>query len=150
MLIERYYTLPLSLCLLIFVLVGRVSYALECQSETYNDISFLESTDTFSPYDKIFLKIFCDEIPTGKQTFYVKWTKDDLGVIRTDKQEVEVVSPDGFMVYFWIKLHKSGVLSSGLTNKDFDDTYYGDWTVDVFVDDLSISVNKFSVKEGSE
>jgi len=148
--IERYYILPLSFCILTFVAVGHASYALECRSDTCNDISFVESTNTFSPYDKIFLKIFCEEIPTGKQTFYVNWTKDDLGVIRTDKQEVEVVSPDGFMVYFWIKLHKSGVLSSGLTNKDFDEKYYGNWTAEAFVNDLSISVNKFSVKEGSE
>ena len=59
-------------------------------------------------------------------------------------------SPNEFMVYFWIKLHKNGVLSRGLTNKDFDDKYYGDWTAEAFVNNELITVTSFSVREGTE
>lgn len=118
----------------------------DCKSNIYNDISFLDPKKTVSPYDKIFVKIDCSQIPVGSYTIQVNWIKNNYGIIRTNRQDFVIDVPSDRMIYFWIKLHKKGMLSSGFSGNDYNEEFYGDWTVETYIDDEAVSSNTFLIQ----
>lgn len=143
---------PVLHYMLVFLIVNiffpHHSNAAECSSQTYNDISFTEFRTDFSPYDRIFIKIDCNDLQQGKHSLLVNWVHQKAGIVRSDKQEFTVkTTGTGHTAYFWFKLTRRGPIKSTLTNQDFYQGHMGDWFAEVVLDNQIAVQSMFTVDE---
>ena len=130
-------------CILFFVVIWQQdSSAAVCQAKMYNDPAFAESRDDFSPYDKIYIIIECDQLEAGYHIMHANWIHQNRGLVRSNRHEFDMEKEGKRGIYFWFKLTKKGPLASAFTNQDFSEKSLGDWLVEVYLDDdLMVSKN---------
>jgi len=120
----------------------------DCTSETYSQTSFEKPQADFSPYDKIFVKIRCDALDIGEHTLSINWIHQEVGIVRTDKQEFSVTAQgEGHTAYFWFKLSRRGPIKSAFTNQDFYPGHLGDWLVEASLGEDIVSSSSFYISK---
>lgn len=137
----------LSSVFIVCFIVLSANYCLcfECKGNTYNDLSLVEPVSTFSPHDKIYLKIACKQLPPGTYIIRANWTHITGGIIRSDGKRFTVTHHEDRMVYFWIKLLKQGMVLRMLNGNDFDGTLSGQWSVLSYMNNDFLFSNNFKM-----
>ena len=83
-------------------------YAAVCEAKMYDDPAFAEQRLDFSPYDKIYIIIECDDILAGSHTMHANWIHKQRGLIRSNKHDFVMEQRGKRGIYFWFKLSKKG------------------------------------------
>lgn len=120
-------------------------YGGECTSALYSGQSFERAIRTFTPYDKIYLRIDCKDLETGNYTMHVNWVHQREGIVRSDSQEFAMEKRENKRVFFWFKLLRRGPLKSALTNQDFYEGHFGDWTAQTFLNNDLVTQAPFTI-----
>jgi len=108
-------------------------HAIQCKGELYDNLAFLEPKESFSIREKVYIKISCDALPEADLNISVSWYNMLGEMFRSDSQDIASQKGDSRMIYFWIKLHRKGKLSSAYTDKLYSDKSYGQWTVKSYI-----------------
>lgn len=137
------FLLVLSVLLLLFPTTYVHGY--ECVAKTYSDSSFLESRNSFTPYNKIFVKIVCKQLLPGSYNVNVNWVRHNHGVIRSDEQLFHIIAQEDRVIYFWIKLFKKGRISSSISGSNYSSQSFGEWNVEAYMNNELITSNKFTI-----
>jgi len=120
----------------------------ECISETYGQASFEKPQAAFSPYERVFVKISCEALDAGDHTLYINWVHQQAGIVLSDKKGFYVQQAGaGHTAYFWFKLTRLGPIKSTLSNRDFYPGHLGEWYVEIFLAEKSVSTSSFSISE---
>ena len=117
----------------------------ECSSGTFAKSSFAEVRSRFLPHDKVYVMIHCLNLVPGEYNMHVNWVHSKQGMVRTDTHQFTVDQKKDQRVYFWFKLSKKGPLMSTFTNQDYHEKHFGDWTVEGYLNDQSVSSNEFTI-----
>lgn len=121
------------------------SNTLQCSTKTYSDSENKKPSEDFEAGDKIYLKIFCNKLQPGQYTAKVYWSKENYGVIRTDKEiftlEIEVDRE----IFFWMKLDRRGFLNRLTSLSDYNPDMLGSWTVESYMDEKLVGKNQFTI-----
>ena len=119
-----------------------------CSGATYSSTAFEEEVSRFSPYDTIYLIVSCSELVPGDHTMHVNWVHSNRGVVRSDKHVFETVTSEKRGIYFWFKLSKKGPMASMLSNQDFHEENFGEWSAETYLDDELVLTRSFSIEDG--
>lgn len=119
--------------------------AVECNAQMYRNAEFTEPQTHFSPYDRIFIVIDCFELPAGEHVMHTNWIHTRRGLIRSNKHPFSQPADGKRSVYFWFKLTRRGPLASALTNRDFHEENFGEWLVEVYLNDELMVTRDFSI-----
>lgn len=117
----------------------------DCAAQLYRNAVFTEPQTEFSPYDQIFIVIECDGLTAGEQVMHANWIHENRGLIRSNKHEFIQEADGKRSVYFWFKLLRRGPLASTLLNKDFHEENFGQWVVEVYLNDEQLLAREFSI-----
>ena len=138
------------LLVLVNIFFGNDAASTECTSETYNQSSFDDPQKSFSPYQKIFVEIRCDNLDVGDHTVHVNWVHHKVGIVRSDKKDVSIkAAGSDHTAYFWFQLSRQGPIKSTLTNYDFYPGHLGEWHVEVSLGEDILSSRPFSISENN-
>ena len=118
-----------------------------CSSELYNEMSFAEPKQRFSPLDKVYILITCPQVAPGSHTIHVNWIHEKLGVVRSDKNIIAVEQKSDQSVYFWMSLLRRGPFSSMFSGDDYYEDHYGNWTVEGYLDEGRVTSSQFVILE---
>ena len=121
------------------------SFSFECSSRMYVGDSFDKPTRTFTPYDKIYVGVQCKQLMAGNYTVHVNWVHHQQGLVRTDSETFTLAEAAEKTIFFWFKLSRKGGLSSALTNQDFYEGHFGDWTVQSFLNNELVTEEPFTI-----
>jgi hypothetical protein len=124
---------------------GEQVYGYECNVNTYGDETFVVEKNTFYPEEKIYVKASCVHLPAGAYKVNANWTRLNIGTIRNHNQQFEMNSQGDRTIYFWMKLSKKGRFTRMLNNSDYNEEYYGDWRVDIFLNDIPLPSKAFII-----
>ncbi len=136
----------LTLGLLLMTFSSHV-YGVECTGNTYREAEFDKEETHFSPYDTIYLIVDCTDLEPGMHTMHANWVHAQRGLVRSDKYQFENSEREKRGIYFWFKLSKKGPIASMLSNQDFYEKNFGDWTVDTYVDDELVLTRQFTLSD---
>ena len=119
----------------------------ECDGATYKSPAFDQETAEFSPFDAIYVILDCTGLAPGEHTMHANWLHGERGMIRSDSHTF--TSEDGTKrgLYFWFKLSKKGPIASMLSNEDFHEENFGEWTVKIFLDDTEVVERSFRITD---
>ena len=137
-------------CLVLLGLVLGLSslvFGASCTGATYKGPAFDQEVTEFSPFDTIYLILNCTGLTPGEHTMHANWLHSARGMIRSDSHTF--TSEDGSKkgLYFWFKLSKKGPVASLLSNQDFHEENFGDWTVETYLDDTKVVERSFSITD---
>ncbi len=118
-----------------------------CSGATYKGPDFDQEVTEFSPFDTIYLILDCSGLRPGEHVMHANWLHSQRGMIRSDSHTF--TSEDGSKrgLYFWFKLSKKGPMASILSNQDFHEENFGDWTVEAYLDDTKVVERRFSITD---
>ena len=111
----------------------------------YSGQSFDKTTNTFTPYDKIYVRIDCKDLQVGEYTMNVNWVHRKEGIVRSDSNEFTMDKMGKKRSFFWFKLSRRGPLKSAMTNQDFYEGHFGDWSVQAFLNNEKVSEAPFTI-----
>ena len=135
-------------CLIVNIFFTSHVCAADCTGQTYNDVSFTEQRNSFSPYDRIFISIECNEVKPGSHSLLVNWIHQTAGIVRTDQKDFTTNQQENaHTAYFWFKLTRNGPIRSALTNQDFFPGHMGDWLAEAVLDDEVVAETTFILAE---
>jgi len=130
--------------LLLIFLNAHVSFA-DCTVQTYKDGNFVSPHVHFSPYAKTYVLVDCLKIVPGDYLLQANWIHHKKGIFRSDRQHVTVGKDGTLSAYFWFRVSRKGPIKSAFTNSDFDDDIFGEWQVEVLLDDEQVGTSDFSI-----
>jgi hypothetical protein len=133
--------------LLVLICVQSSSGA-ECTGTTYNSTAFEQQTTQFSPYEKIYLIVSCTGLASGTHTMHANWMHSKRGLVRSDQHIFDAENGAKRGIYFWFKLSKKGPLASMFSNQDFHEDYFGEWSVETYLDDELVVTRFFMILDG--
>jgi hypothetical protein len=143
---NRSIIFAISLAGIVLILGCNRSYGFVCSGSMYNNPDFQQTETKFSPYDKIFLIVDCNELEIGKNyTMHANWIHQKRGVIRSDKYSFLANGTEKRGIFFWLKLSKKGPMASMLSNQDFYEENFGDWQVETYIDGKLATENRFLI-----
>ena len=116
-----------------------------CTGATYKSSAFDQEVTEFSPFDTIYLILDCIGLSLGEHTMHANWLHNQRGMIRSDSHTFTTEDGNKKGLYFWFKLSKKGPVASMLSNQDFHEQNFGDWTVEVYLDDTRVVERGFSI-----
>jgi len=122
-------------------------YGAECSGSTYKKPAFNQEITHFSPYDTIYLIVDCADLKPGIYTVHANWVHKQRGIIRSDKYQFKTSDSVKKGIYFWFKLSKKGPVASMLSNQDFHEENFGEWTVDAYLNDELVLTRQFSLSD---
>lgn len=140
-------TFMISGLLLVGVIIGSPPSAMgaSCTGATYKSPAFDQEVTEFSPFDTIYLILDCTGLSPGEHTMHANWLHNQRGMIRSDSHTFTTEDGNKKGLYFWFKLSKKGPVASMLSNQDFHEQNFGDWTVESFLDDSKVVERSFSI-----
>ena len=129
------------------VLWPSFGWGAECHGATYKGPAFDQVTTEFSPFDAIYVILDCTGLTPGQHTMHANWLHSERGLIRSDSHSFS--SEDGTKrgLYFWFKLSKKGPIASMLSNEDFHEENFGEWTVRIYLDDTEVLERSFRITD---
>ncbi len=121
--------------------------AFECQAATYGSAEFKEVRKTFTPREKVFVKIHCSSLEAGEYVMHANWLHKKRGMIRSDKHTFKMDTKGERVVFFWFKLTKRGPFASVITNKDFHEENFGEWMVETYLNNTKLAASDFTISD---
>ena len=118
-----------------------------CTGGTYKSPAFDQEVTEFSPFDTIYLILDCTGLFPGEHTMHANWLHNRRGMIRSDSHTFSTEDGNKKGLYFWFKLSKKGPVASLLSNQDFHEENFGDWTVEVYLDDSRVVERRFAITD---
>lgn len=118
-----------------------------CTGATYKSPAFDQEVTEFSPFDTIYLILDCTGLRPGDHTMHANWLHNQRGMIRSDSHTFTAEDGNKRGLYFWFKLSKKGPVASMLSNQDFHEENFGDWTVETYLDDTKVVERSFSITD---
>ena len=118
-----------------------------CTGATYKSPAFDREVTEFSPFDTIYVILDCTELSPGEHTMHANWLHSQRGMIRSDSHTFTTEDGNKRGLYFWFKLSKKGPVASMLSNQDFHEENFGDWTVEIYLDDTRMVERRFSISD---
>ena len=122
--------------------------AAECSGATYNSTAFQEETSQFSPWDRVYLIVSCTGLIPGEHTMHANWVHSRRGMVRSDRHDFYAETAEKRGIYFWFKLNKKGPMASMLSNQDFHEENFGEWSVEAYLDDVPVLTKAFTIVDG--
>ena len=116
-----------------------------CTGATYRSPAFDQEVTQFSPFDTIYLILDCTGLEPGEHTMHANWLHNQRGMIRSDSHTFSTEDGNKRGLYFWFKLSKKGPVASMLSNQDFHEQNFGDWTAEIYLDDTRVVERSFSI-----
>ena len=118
-----------------------------CSGATYKSPAFDREVTEFSPFDTIYVILDCTGLSPGEHTMHANWLHSQRGMIRSDSHTFTTEDGNKRGLYFWFKLSKKGPVASMLSNQDFHEENFGDWTVEIYLDDNRMVERRFSISD---
>ena len=118
-----------------------------CTGTTYKNSDFDQEATDFSPFDAIYLLLDCTGLSPGEHIMHANWLHNQRGMIRSDSHTFTTEDGTKRGLYFWFKLSKKGPVASMLSNQDFHEQNFGDWTVEIYLDDIRVVERNFSITD---
>jgi hypothetical protein len=116
-----------------------------CTGATYKSPTFDQKATEFSPFDTIYLILDCTGLSPGEHTMHANWLHNQRGMIRSDSHTFTTEDGNKRGLYFWFKLSKKGPVASMLSNQDFHEQNFGEWTAEIYLDDTKVVEHGFSI-----
>jgi hypothetical protein len=116
-----------------------------CKITLFADKSLQTVKEQFSVYDKIYLQSFCQHLLPGEYELTAVWHTPSGLIQRQDIQTFNLQVMAGYSAFFWLKLHKKSPFEDASSNSSFSDKYFGEWTVNVYVNEHSVGSAKFTL-----
>ena len=123
------------------------AFGASCMGATYKSPAFDQKVTEFSPFDTIYVIIDCTSLSPGEHVMHANWLHNQRGMIRSDKHTFTAEDGSKRGLYFWFKLSKKGPIASMMSNKDFHEENFGDWTVEIYLDDSKVVERSFSITD---
>ena len=117
-----------------------------CQSELYNDMEFSQPVNSFTVFDKVYLKLICSGLPAGSYTVVSDWINPLGKVTRRNNHTFEVKKETDYMTYSWMKLLRKGPFQRNFTGHDVDPENYGMWTVKAYLRGREVAAEQFTLQ----
>ncbi len=119
---------------------------LKVSSAMFADEGFHEEKYTFSPYEKIYIVLDFHDISPGKYNMTADWITP-WGKMERQTPYVFALerSAASHRVFFWLKLKRRGRLKQILRGSDFKEEFFGEWTVQIYVNGRKVATRKFRV-----
>ncbi len=118
-----------------------------CTGATYKNSDFDQEATDFSPFDTIYLLLDCTGLSPGEHIMHANWLHNQRGMIRSDSHTFTTEDGTKRGLYFWFKLSKKGPVASMLSNQDFHEQNFGDWTVEIYLDNTRVVERGFSIAD---
>jgi hypothetical protein len=118
-----------------------------CKSSTFSDNTFTLKANSFSVYEQVYLKIYCEGLSQGEHRINTEWIDNQGGLQRSDSHIFLLKKRQDYSCFFQFKLMPKGSLLRMLSGNDFDDEQYGQWAVLIYVDNHQIGRNEFSLND---
>ena len=118
-----------------------------CTGATYRSPAFDQEVTEFSPFDPVYLILDCTGLTPGEHTMHANWLHNRRGMIRSDSHTFTTEDGSKRGLYFWFKLSKKGPVASMLSNQDFHEENFGDWTAEIYLDDRKVVECHFSIND---
>ncbi|RZW22873.1 MAG: hypothetical protein EX260_05005 [Desulfobulbaceae bacterium] len=118
-----------------------------CTGATYKSSAFDQEVTEFSPFDTIYLILDCTGLSSGEHTMHANWLHNQRGMIRSDSHTFTTEDGNKKGLYFWFKLSKKGPVASMLSNQDFHEQNFGDWTAEIYLDDARVIERGFNISD---
>lgn len=123
------------------------SLASACNSSIYADSKLSLVSEVFSIHEKVYLRINCSQLPMGAYRINTQWI-DQNGMLQSERYtNLNVGFLKDYSVVFEFKQLPKGTLKRLLTNHDFDDFQYGQWSVLVFINTERIGRYSFNIED---
>lgn len=85
-------------------------------------------------------------LEAGSYTMDVNWVHQREGIVRSDSHEFNVDKMERKKrIFFWFKLSRRGPLKSAITNQDFYEGHFGNWTVRAFLNNEQVIEAPFTI-----
>lgn len=133
---------------LLFLATAIQSHGAECTGATYNSTAFQEETSHFSPHERVYLIVSCTGLIPGDHTMHINWVHSKQGIVRSDKHEFGTESAEKRGIYFWFRLSRKGPMASMLSNQDFYEQNFGEWSAETYLDDELVLTRSFTISDG--
>jgi hypothetical protein len=143
--VRSFYLCLLVACCTVFGTAAASAAAIDCDAQLYRNAIFTEPQTHFSPYDQIFIVIECSGLEVGQQVMHANWIHEKRGLVRSNKYEFNQQERGSRSVFFWFKLMRRGPLASALLNQDFHEESFGQWLVEVYLNDGLLLSREFSL-----
>ncbi|MBM9512995.1 hypothetical protein JWH17_11350 [Desulfobulbus marinus] len=112
----------------------------------YGESDFTVEKYTFTPEEKFFAVIDLTEIPPGEYLITIDWQNPTGQIARQSSHSLLLEDPkDHFRLYSWLKLWKNGFLTRSFTGREFNDNYFGEWHLAVYVNGQLVVRQQFQV-----
>ena len=118
-----------------------------CTGTTHKSPAFDQEVTQFSPFDTIYLILDCTGLTPGEHIMHANWLHNQRGMIRSDSHTFTTEDGNKRGLYFWFKLSKKGPVASMLSNQDFHEQNFGDWTAEIYIDDTRVVECSFSITD---
>lgn len=147
-------TMPLGRFIVsVFLLAGMVcgfssqASGAMCKGATYKSPAFDQIVTEFSPFDTIYMILDCTGLKPGEHIMHANWLHSQRGMIRSDSHTFTTEDGTKKGLYFWFKLSKKGPVASMMSNQDFHEENFGDWTVEIYLDETRMVERNFSITD---
>lgn len=133
------------LCILFVFQVANVTVAENCITATYLDIDNKMPSNEFQAGEKVILKLFCENLPSGQHIARVDWSKNNYGTVRTDSETFILKINVDRDLYFWFKLDKPGLLNRLTSLSEYNSEMIGGWSVESYLNGKLVGKNQFTM-----
>ena len=116
-----------------------------CTGATYRSPAFDKEVTEFSAFEPVYLILDCTGLSPGEHTMHANWLHNQRGMIRSDSHTFTTEDGNKRGLYFWFKLSKKGPVASMLSNQDFHEQNFGDWMVEVYLDNTRVVERSFII-----
>ena len=143
----RWFIRPFLFPMLFFLLMCSSTYVnadtFDCNGLLYSDALFSEEKESFSIFDKVYLKITCNGLSAGNYNITSSWINSHGEIKRQNNHSFELLNASNHMSYSWIKLLRRGHFKRIITGQDFNVKEYGQWTVAAYMNGKEIVSKDF-------
>ena len=116
-----------------------------CTIAMYTNTLFQEPVNSFSIYQKAYLRVFCNVLPVGSYNITTQWIDGEGGLQAEHAQEFEINFPRYHASTFKFKQMPKGMVNRLFSGKDFEEHQFGRWSVLTFINNEQIGRKYFTI-----
>ena len=117
-----------------------------CSMRFFADESQQIEAENFSVFDKVYMQCICRQLSAGSHELSTVWYTPSGEIQRQDTQSFSLPVSAGYKASFWMKLLPKTTFQEISSNRSFDDKYYGNWTVNLYLEDEQVSSATFRIQ----